>query len=123
METDMVASGTWLHDRPEKGVFRLLIDAYRMRMENNYMFDGDVDVDSIYSGEGNGGVAFCRFLEKLCVAFGLGGSSVANPGGHWHSLQPCVEKADVIGHYGDPRFPMQLRMFAERVYGRGPGGE
>ena len=33
-----------------------------------------------------------------------------------------MEKGDVIEHYGDPRIPMQLRMFAEAVYGRGPGG-
>lgn len=33
-----------------------------------------------------------------------------------------MEKGDVIEHYGDGRFPMQLRMFAEAVYGRGPGG-
>jgi mitochondrial splicing suppressor protein 51 len=28
----------------------------------------------------------------------------------------------LIDQYGDQRFPMQLRMFAEAALGRGPGG-
>jgi splicing suppressor protein 51 len=33
-----------------------------------------------------------------------------------------VDKAAVIERYGDPQFPMQLRMLAEAVYQRGVGG-
>ncbi len=33
-----------------------------------------------------------------------------------------IEKHDVVEHYGDTLFPMQLRMFAEAVYGCGLGG-
>ncbi|KAF9770845.1 hypothetical protein IL306_011556 [Fusarium sp. DS 682] len=30
--------------------------------------------------------------------------------------------SDIIENYGDSQFPMQLRMFAEAVYGQAPGG-
>ncbi|KAK3331696.1 putative MYND domain protein [Cercophora scortea] len=128
-------NGTWLHDRPEKDVYRLLIDAYRMRVEDMYKFDGDVEEDSIYSGNSDGKLGFSRFLTKVekcgggllptwwtpekkaaCVKYGSDGSD------SWADLGAAVEKADISEHYGDARFPMQLRMFAERVYGRGPGG-
>lgn len=128
-------NGTWLHDRPEKDVFRLLIDAYRMRVEDMYTFEGDADEDSIYSGNSDGITGFKRFLAAVeraqngkllpgwwtaekkaeCVAFGANG-------GDWSNLNSAVEKSDINEHYGDPRSAMQLRMFAEAVYGHGPGG-
>lgn len=40
-----------------------------------------------------------------------------------YSLNCAIEKGDVIEHYGDPMFPMQLRMFAEQIYRTGPGGQ
>ena len=126
-------NGTWLHGRPEKDVFRLLIDAYRMRMEDNYKFDGECDEDSIYGGSRDGVAGFQRFLDKVaskggllpawwdekkkaeCVRYGQG----EDP---WARLDSAVEKADVSDHYNDGQFPMQLRMFGETVYGTGPGG-
>jgi splicing suppressor protein 51 len=39
----------------------------------------------------------------------------------WPDLRCCVEKSEIIEHYGDARFPMQLEMFAEQVIGSGPG--
>lgn len=41
----------------------------------------------------------------------------------FQNLRSAVGKSDIIEHYGDPRFPMQLRMFAEAIYGSGPGGQ
>ena len=41
----------------------------------------------------------------------------------FQDLRCAVEKSDIIEQYGDPRFPMQLRMLAEAVYRRGPGGQ
>ncbi|KAK3361882.1 putative MYND domain protein [Lasiosphaeria ovina] len=126
-------NGTWLYDRPEKDVFHLLIDAYRMRMEDNYKIDGKCDEDSIYGGSRDGVAGFQRFLDKVaskrgllpawwneekkaeCVRYGQG----EDP---WARLDSAVEKADVSDHYNDGRFPMQLRMFGEAVYGIGPGG-
>ncbi|KAI1183094.1 hypothetical protein F5B17DRAFT_153838 [Nemania serpens] len=41
---------------------------------------------------------------------------------HWQDLRCAVEKSDIMEHYGDPRFPMQLRMLAEIIIGRGFAG-
>ncbi|KAK3378840.1 hypothetical protein B0T24DRAFT_491090, partial [Lasiosphaeria ovina] len=40
----------------------------------------------------------------------------------WCGLRYCIVKHDIVEHYGDPLFPMQLRMFGEAVYQRGSGG-
>lgn len=40
----------------------------------------------------------------------------------WCDLACAIEKSDVIEHDSDSQFPMQLRKFAESVYGRGIGG-
>lgn len=127
-------SGTWLHDRPEKDVYRLLIDAYRLRVDDSYKFDGEIDDDSLYGGATNGLKGFRRFLrlagarsgilppwwnaekQRECEELGMDASQFQN-------LYHAVEKSDIIEHYGDSLFPMQLRMFAEAIYGRGPGGQ
>jgi splicing suppressor protein 51 len=124
---------TWVHGRPENDVYKLLIDAYRLRMEDDYNLEGSVEEGSIYSGAANARESFQRFLrlaegrvgllppwwsrEKAaeCIAVGMSHS--------WSSLASMIEKSDVIEHYGSPNMPMQLRMFAEQVYGRGPAGQ
>ncbi|PWY83793.1 putative MYND domain protein [Aspergillus sclerotioniger CBS 115572] len=125
---------TWLHNRHENDVYQLLIDVYRMRMEDRYVFFGDADLDCIYGGAPHSGKEFRRFLRLTeghpgllpewwssenameCMAFGL------RPPNGWSSLAHPVEKADVIDHHKDPSFPMQLRMFGEQVWGMGPAG-
>jgi splicing suppressor protein 51 len=127
-------TNTWLHDRPEKDVYRLLIDAYRMRVEDDYNY-GEVDEDSIYSGASSGLYGFRRFIgltasrivllppwwspekQEECEQLGMNHNK-----SNWHDLSCAIEKSDVIEYYGDSQFPMQLRMFAEAVYQRGPGG-
>jgi mitochondrial splicing suppressor protein 51 len=124
----------WLHNRPEADVYKLLINTYRLRLEDDYKFSGDVDVDSIYGGAPNGYKGFNRFLGKIeaknrallpswwskekaeeCEKLGRrNGRS---------SLSSTIEKGDIVEHYGDPLMPMQLRMFGEQVYGTGPGGQ
>lgn len=129
---------TWLHNRSEKDVFRLLIDCFRLKLEDDYKFEGDVPVDSLYSGEcADSRIPFREFLQtaekrkgllpswwttaegttKLneCVAFGLTDS--------WANLAAAVEKGDLIHHYGDANMPMQLRMLSEQITGRGPMGQ
>ncbi|KAL2125652.1 hypothetical protein VTJ04DRAFT_2017 [Mycothermus thermophilus] len=126
-----LVGGTWLHERPEKDVYRLLIDAWRLRVadEENFGPGGTEPV-------GRGLNGFRRFLklasehqpssllpkwwneekENECVEFGTSGSE-------WQDLNKKIDKATIISHYGDDRFPMQLRMFAEFVFGRAPGGQ
>lgn len=127
---------TWLHDRSERDTYKLLIDAYRLRMEDNYNLEGEVDEDCVLSGMVSGSIGgFTRFLrllhrrasdllppwwkegkEEACKQAGM-------RSGTWEDLQCTVEKGDIIEHYGDARMPMQLRMFAETIYGKGPGGQ
>jgi splicing suppressor protein 51 len=45
-----ITSQTWLHNRPAQDVYVLLIDTYRLRMEDSYNLEGDADDDSIYGG-------------------------------------------------------------------------
>lgn len=125
---------TWLHDRPEKDVYKLLIDCYRLRMEDDYTFAGEVDEEIIYGGAANNGRGFQRFLSLARSKRGLLPSwwsekkasecmrlGMRNSG--WSSLASAVEKGDIIEHYGDSNMPMQLRMLGEQVYGLGPGGQ
>jgi len=124
----------WLHNRPEADVYKLLIDTYRLRMEDDYNLSGDADMDSIYGGAPNGYDGFRRFLDEIeaqnrellpswwseekareCERAGRRDG--------WSSLNRAIKKSDVIAHYGDPMFPMQLRMFGEQIYGTGPGGQ
>lgn len=129
-----LSNGTWLHDRPEKDVYRLLIGSYRLRVEDNYNLEGDIDADSLRGGEPNGLKGFRRFMrlagsrpgllppwwtaekQRECEHFGMDSSNFQN-------LCGAVEKGDIIEYYRDSRFPMQLRMLAEAVYQRGPGGQ
>lgn len=125
---------TWLHDRPVKDVYKLLIDTYRMRMEDDYVFLGEVDWDSLYSGVPHGAkLGFWRFLglvlEKRELLPGWWSPNhtydclkLGACGAEWNYIECPVEKHDIIDHYKNPYMPMQLRMFAEQIYGTGPGG-
>ncbi|KAI1302222.1 putative MYND domain protein [Xylaria venustula] len=128
-----LSNNTYLHDRPEQDVVGVLIDSYRMRIEDEYTFEGNASADSIYGGADSSLPGFRKFLrsassrpgllpswwsptkQKECEELGMGSST-------WSSLRCAVEKSDVIDHYGDQRFPMQLRMLAEQVLGRGFAG-
>ncbi|KAG0028364.1 hypothetical protein BGZ82_008457 [Podila clonocystis] len=122
----------WLYDRDTDDVYKLLIDTYRLRVEDDYVLEGEVSVDSLYGG-GNPLEDFKDFLKKChakkdllppwwtkdcdkeCLALGTKAG--------WSSLRNAVEKGDIIEHYKDSLMPMQLRMMGEQVYGRGPGGQ
>ncbi|PVH95180.1 hypothetical protein DM02DRAFT_618079 [Periconia macrospinosa] len=126
-------NGTYLHDRPEKDVYKLLIDCYRMRQEDDYKLEGEVANDSLYGGASTSIAPFRRFIrlaekrpkllppwwnaekKKECEAFGTKDK--------FSNLGYATEKQDVIDHYGNLKMPMQLRMLGEVVYGRGPGGQ
>ena len=54
---------TWLHDRPEQDVYKLLIDTYRLCMAANYKLEGNVDEGSVYGRAPNGLRGFRHFLD------------------------------------------------------------
>ena len=102
-------------------------------MEDNYNLEGDADTDSIYGGAANGQRGFRQFLRLAEKRPGLLPSwwSPAKAAAcedlgmrnGWSSLSRRIDKSGVGEHYGNPNMPMQLRMFAEQVYGRGPAGQ
>ncbi|KAL7946592.1 hypothetical protein V8C42DRAFT_321153 [Trichoderma barbatum] len=123
--------GTWLHNRPEADVYKLLVDAYRLRVEDTYVFKGELMEDSIHAGRKSGIHGFRKFLKcaatvpgllppwwnkekrKACEKLGMDESQ-------WANLRFATQKSDIMEHYGDRLFPMQLRMLAEAVYGIHP---
>ena len=128
-----LSNGTWLHDRPEKDVFGLLIDVYRLRMDDMHKFEGKADADSLYGGAADGATGFLRFLVKVESCPGLmppwwdeskrqDCQQLGSTRSQWWDLGRTVDKTDIIEHYDDGQFPMQLRMLGEAVYGSAPGG-
>ncbi|KAF4448103.1 hypothetical protein F53441_8419 [Fusarium austroafricanum] len=125
--------GTYLHNRPEIDVYRLLIDTYRLRVDDMFNLENEAAEDSLYGGASDGLKGFQRFLRKAstrrgflppwwtpekqkeCEEFGMDSAQ-------WQNLRNKTSKQEVIDHYGDPRFPMQLRMLGEAVYLSAPGG-
>jgi len=124
--------GQYLHDRPEKDVYKLLIDSFRIRQADDLNLENKTTPGSIYSGASSSIEAFRQYLSKAasrkllpswwdaakqteCEAFGESGA--------WNDLRKKVDKNEVIQHYGDGKAPMQLRMLAEAVYGVGSMGQ
>ena len=123
-----MVSASILHQLPEKEAYTHLIDAYRLRIEDDYVFTGEVGYDSLYGG-GHPIKDFRRFLNKAEKRSGVLPSwwsatkrreceKVAVDKKGWSCLAFAVEKSDIQEHYKDPMMPMQLRMLAEKVYGK-----
>jgi mitochondrial splicing suppressor protein 51 len=115
----------------------LLVDSYRLRMENEYALEQETNNDSLYSGDGapaaiRGLQKFLTLLEKrhrnLLPAWWKAESrgeceALAMDSSQWVDLTCAVEKSDIIKHYKDSTMPMQLQMFAATVYDRGILGQ
>ncbi|KAF9285292.1 hypothetical protein BGZ68_003981 [Mortierella alpina] len=105
---------TWLHGRSEQDVYKLLIDSFRLMLEDDYKFEGDVQIDTIYDGAADSSSAFREFLKQAEKRPGLLPS--------WWSPEKAAA-CDIMDHYGDTLMPMQLRMLREQITLRGPGGQ
>ncbi|TFA98138.1 hypothetical protein CCMA1212_010134 [Trichoderma ghanense] len=125
--------GIWLHDRPEAETYELLIDTYRLRVEDTYVFRGELMEDSLYATRSSGLRGFRKFLEKAAAVPGLlpawwneekkaACEKLGMTRSQWSDLHCAVEKSDIIDHYKDPVFPMKLRMLGVTVYGLHPSG-
>jgi len=121
-----IGKGTWLKDHPEQDVYKLLIDAYRLRVLENFRRAGGQG-DNIYGAAPDGRDGFLDFLhlahrqgllpewfsnesEDACLAMGLSDN-------YWSSLAGCAKPEELNKHYGDPLMSMQLRLFVDQVYG------
>lgn len=63
--------GTWLHGRPEQDVYRILVDTYRLRMDDVFVTTQKAEEDSIYSGRVTGLSGFHRFMGIAAAKEGL----------------------------------------------------
>ncbi|KAF7671047.1 hypothetical protein GT037_010828 [Alternaria burnsii] len=59
--------GKYLHDRPEKDVYRLLIDAFRMRSEDDMKLENKPTPNSIYTGNPLNIEPFKKFLDQAAT--------------------------------------------------------
>lgn len=126
---------TWLHDHTEKETYKLLIDTYRLRLDDDYTFSGDIHEDNIYGGATDDGRAgFRRFLKSVerkphllprwwtpakaedCIRYGTNSAN-------WSYLGYAVEKHDVVEHYANNLMRIQLRIFGDQVLGTRPSGQ
>lgn len=130
--------GTWLHDRPKEDVYRILIDAYRLRSTDDHIAIGRaryplaIHIQTTIAING-----FRGFLTRAesrrgllppwwdyrqlnrCAGFGR---SRDNPA-QFQVLREPVEENEIVQHYRDVQFPLQLRLLAAAVYGCGAGGK
>ncbi|KAJ0338013.1 hypothetical protein COL154_012897 [Colletotrichum chrysophilum] len=88
-----LGKGTWFNGRPETDVYKLLIDAYRLRMDDRWDIAKAKEPGSLYV-----------------------------PGATDGNLAKKVKKWDIHIHYDDMALAMQLRCVAEMVYNLLPDG-
>lgn len=124
--------GAYLRNRPEVDTFKLLIDSFRLREADEFQFENKTKPQSLYTGASDSTAPFRQYVAQArtknllppwwndaktleCVTFGEGDA--------WSDLSKKVTKAEISKRYGDDKMPMQLRMLAEVIYGRGLMGQ
>ncbi|KAK4033097.1 putative MYND domain protein [Parachaetomium inaequale] len=125
--------GTYLHDRPRLDVFRLLLDCYRLRLDDDIKIYGIPVPATLRHG-------FHRFLDlaaqrpnllppwwddeavvECLTIFDTGDNDPAAE--EWSTLAHRVSSAEVNTHYGNAYMDVQLRLLGEVVYQRAPGNQ
>ncbi|KAL7913316.1 hypothetical protein GGI35DRAFT_477107 [Trichoderma velutinum] len=125
--------GTWLHNRPETDVYKILAETYRLLVAETLFFESEPMEGILVNGSYGDRDGFRIFLrqaaaiqgllppwwskenEAACVHF------LVYPLG-WPQLPFDDKMRGIMDHYGDRLFPLQLRMLAEAVYGNHPSG-
>ncbi|PLB45814.1 putative MYND domain protein [Aspergillus steynii IBT 23096] len=126
---------TWLYNRPKEDVYKLLIDVYRLRMDDNLVYMDKRTPYSLYAGAENAREGFVKFLRRIdkkrstrallpmwwsaenskaCLKYGMKDG--------WSSFAKKVDTELIIEHYRMPTLPTQMRLFAELIYGCAPSG-
>ena len=126
---------TWLHGRAEEDVYRILIDVYRSRIKDQH--DGESGDETASPVPQDPVENFKTFLKLFndnnkrallpdwwtaekaeeCVKFALKDDDA------WISLVRLPTRYEIIKHYDDQRFGVQLRVFGEQLYGGPPAGK
>lgn len=138
--------GTWLHGRPAADVYKLLVDTFRLRMNDRLVFLGVVHTRTVGGVERTGRWMFIEFLQRArskagllpvwwsdetmaeCLEVsegtagwwsGLGTAGERGDAGQWsNDLSQTVDSGSIVEHYGLDSFMLwQLRFFEKQVYG------
>ncbi|KAK4500212.1 hypothetical protein PRZ48_008398 [Zasmidium cellare] len=122
----------YLHDRPEKDTFSILVDLFKMEQDEVYLFEGYLMEGTIYKGEMAWKKAFHEFLSRAqdiegylppwwtpnkateCILFGLRDNDF--------NLECAQEKADIQKTRDNQQMPINLHESAGKVYERGLAG-
>lgn len=117
----------YLHALPEKEAFAQIIDCFRMRMEDEYVF-AQKNI-GVY-GEEDPVPVFRRFLNLAESRPGLlppwwdaqkrrECERLSVKSNDWSNIHCTIEKSDIQEHYNNNMMPMMLRVLGEKIYGRG----
>lgn len=117
----------FLHNLLEREVFILLIDSFRLRVEDEYVFGGNTT--SIYNGD-KPLPLFKKFLslaesrQEILPPWWSPAKRreceiLAMQAGQWSNINCAVEKSDVQDHYNDNMMPLKLRILGEKIYDKG----
>jgi splicing suppressor protein 51 len=66
-----LVEGTFLHNRPEKDVFKLLINSYRIREADDMNLENKATPQSVYTGASSSIVPFKWYLTQATTQSGL----------------------------------------------------
>jgi splicing suppressor protein 51 len=126
MPFHQLRSYTWLHGRSERDVFKLLIDTYRLRVEDerphckNFLYVCIEDFGRyLRQAESNRELMPEWWTSEKgveCMLF-------ASDGDDWSTAVVDVSEMDIQRYYPELFMTLQMRVFAEQVLGGGPGGK
>jgi hypothetical protein len=98
--------GKYLHDRLEEDVYRLLVDAFRMRSEDDMKLENKPKPNSIYTGNPSGIEPCKEFLDQaatrrdmLLLRWDVGYRAECEKfaeSGEWNKLWNKVTKAQMV---------------------------
>lgn len=126
--------GIWLHDRHKLDVFALLIDSFRLREADDFVYADARNNESIYNGRHNSFPPFCRYIDRaeakglmppwwtLAKRADCENKSLDQSDDNYQDIHIIARDIDIIPAYKEPIMLTQLRMFAESVMGEGPAG-
>jgi splicing suppressor protein 51 len=129
-----LSEGKYLHNMSEKDAYCALIDSYRLRVEDEYMFSGVKKEFSLLANNPQPLRGFQQYLDRVKAKARLlppwwsadkrqACESLAQDRNQWSCIFVSASKSDIIDHYGNSMKPMQLRMFAEEVEGWNVSGQ
>jgi len=122
-----LSNNKYLHHLPDNEAFVKLIDCFRMRVEDEFVF-GLKNI-GIYNNEDPLPV-FKEFLDLAESRPGLLPTwwnrekrreceRLAVDSSQWGDINRSVSKASIQEHYRDSMMPMLLRVLGEKIYGKG----